>query len=267
VAYGEVEYRGRPRRRWGRRILVTLLVLLVVLIALVVVADRVGANVAERRIADQVQQELTGRDVRSTAPEVSIGGFPFLTQVLAGNYESIKILLRDVTASAEPAGGSGTVRLPRLDVEARDVDAPIEALRGNGGDIVAKTVDGTATVGYASVAKLINQPGLRLSERGGQLLAALPVEFFGQKFTLTGAADIEAVKGNIRLRFSDLDAEGLPTNAAVRSAVNGYARDLSIDVPLPTLPFGIQVREVRPLPEGLAVSATAKDVPLNRPPA
>jgi hypothetical protein len=264
VAYGEVEYRSRPRRRWGRRVLITLLLLLVVLGALLVVADRVGANVAEQRIADEVQQELTGRGVQSTAPEVSIGGFPFLTQVLDENYKSISILLRDVTASAEQTGAAETIRLPRLDVEAKDVSAPLAVLRGGQGDIVAKTVDGTATVGYASVAALIDQPDLRLSQRGGKLVAVLPVELFGQTFTLTGAADIEAVEGHIRLRFSELDAEGLPTNDAVRSAVNGYARELSIDVPLPALPFGIQVREVRPLPEGLAVTATAADVPLNR---
>jgi hypothetical protein len=260
VAYGGVEYGTRPRRRWGRRFLVTLLVLLVVLGALLVVADRVGANVAEQRIADEVQQELTGRGVRSTPPEVSVGGFPFLTQVLAGDYRSISILLRDVTASGDQAG----IRLPRLDVEARDVDAPLEVLRGGQGDIVARTVTGTATVGYASVAQLIEQPDLRLTERAGKLVATLPVRLLGQEFTLTGEAEIEAVDGKIRVRFDELDADGLPTNDAVRSAVNGYARELSIDVALPALPFGIQVREVNPLPEGLAVTATARDVPLNR---
>jgi hypothetical protein len=260
VAYGEVEHRARPRGRWARRVLVSLLILLVVLGALLVVADRVGANVAEQRIADEVQKELTGRGVQSTKPEVGIGGFPFLTQVLSENYESISILLRDVTATADQAG----IRLPRLDVEARDVSAPIDVLRGGPGDIVAKTVEGTATIGYASVVELIEQPGLRLSERGGKLVAVLPVRLFGQEFTLNGVADIEAVDGKVRLRFSDLDAEGLPTNDAVRSAVNGYASDLSIDVPLPALPFGIQVQRVRPLPEGLAVTATAKDVPLNQ---
>jgi hypothetical protein len=260
VAYGEADYAGRPRRRWGRRILITFIVLLVVLAALLVVADRVGANVAEQRIAEEVQKQLTARGVRSTPPEVSIGGFPFLTQVLAENYESIAIALRDVTAES----GQGAIRLPRLDVEARDVTATIDTIRTGQGDIVASTVEGTATVGYASVVELIDQQNLRLAERGGKLLANLPVELFGQQFTLTGEATIEAVEGKIRLRFQDLNAEGLPSNDAVRSAVNGYARDLSIDVALPPLPFGIALREVQPLPEGLAVTATADNVPLNQ---
>lgn len=260
MAYGEVEYRSRPRRRWGRRILITLLVLLIVLAALVAVADRVAANVAEQRVAEQVRQELTNRGVRSTPPEVTVGGFPFLTQVLDETYQSISIVLRDVATDAGDAG----IRLPRLDVEASDVAAPIETLRTGRGDIVAKTVEGTATIGYASVAALIDQPDLRLSESGGQLSAELPVELLGQRFTLTGQAEIEAGDGKITVRFDNLDAEGLPSDAAVRTAVKAYARQLSVDFELPPLPFGIQVREVTPLPEGLAVTATASNVPLNR---
>jgi hypothetical protein len=261
-AYGEAEQPTRPRRRWGRRILITLLVLLVVFAALLVVADRVGANIAEQRIGDEVEQELTSRSVRSATPEVSVGGFPFLTQVARGRYDSITIRLRDV--AAEATGDQAAIRLPRLDVRASDVDAPVETLRGGPGDIVAKTVEGTATIGHASVAQLINQPDLRLAHRDGKLVATLPVDLFGQTFTLTGQADIEAAGDAIRLRFSDLNAEGLPTNQAVRSAVNGYAEDLSIDVPLPALPFGIKLREVRPLPEGLSVAAAASDVSLNQ---
>ena len=60
VAYEEVpvgEVYGtqrRPRKRWGRRLLITLIVLLLLVGALLVVADRVGASVAERTISDRV---------------------------------------------------------------------------------------------------------------------------------------------------------------------------------------------------------------------
>ncbi|HYN92361.1 MAG TPA: DUF2993 domain-containing protein [Pilimelia sp.] len=250
----------RPRRRRGRGLLIALIVLLVVVGALVVVADRVGAGMAERRIAQEVQQELTARQVSSSTPEVTVGGFPFLTQVLAEKYESISILLRDVTTPPEISG----VRLPRLDIEARDVRAPLDTLRGGAGDIVAGTVDGTATIGYASVVKLIKQPDLRLAERGGKLIASLPIDLLGQRFTLTGEALVEAVQGKLRVRFRDLTAEGLPDQPAVRDSLNGVAEQMSIDLALPALPFGLAIGEVRALPEGLAVSARARNVPLNR---
>ena len=56
--------------------------------------------------------------------------------------------------------------------------------------MVATTVDGTGTITYASVAALIEQPGLELSERDGKLLATAPIELLGQQFTLNGTADL-----------------------------------------------------------------------------
>lgn len=263
MAYGEARSGGTygtRRRRRGRGLLVVLLILLLVLTALLVVADRVSASIAEQRIIDEVSQQLVSRGVRASPPDVSIGGYPFLTQVFAEKYKSISILLRDVSAET----GTDSIELLRLDVVANDVRAPIETLRSGQGDIVAQSIQGTATVEYGSVAKLMNQPNLKLAERDGQLLATLPVRLLGQEFTLTGEADVSPVKDAIRVRFRKLTADGLPDDSAVRSAVDGYARGLSIDVPLPPLLFGIQVSDVKPLPEGLAVTASARNVPLNQ---
>jgi hypothetical protein len=110
----------------------------------------------------------------------------------------------------------------------------------------------------------MEQPNLRLAERNGRLLASLPVELLGQQFTLTGEAELKAVKGKIQLRFEELTAEGIPDVPAVQNLISGYARQISIDVALPKLPFALEVQEVKALPEGLAVTATAKDVPLNQ---
>lgn len=265
MAYGEEWQQTRPARRWGRRLLIVLIVLLIVFGVLLAVADRVAEGVAEQRITEEVDQQLAARGVQSSRPEVSVGGFPFLTQVLGEKYDSITILLRDVSTAPDQRGDTPAgIKLSRVDVEARDVNAPIDTLRTGQGDIVATTVEGTATVGYPSVVKLINQPDLRLLERDGKLLATLPVRLFGQQFTLTGEAAITATDGGIRLKFQELTADGLPDTDAARSAVNTYAKDLSVDVPLPALPFGIKVRDVQPLPDGLAVTATAADVSLNQ---
>jgi hypothetical protein len=256
VAYGEVEYDGRPRRRRGRAVLITFLVLLAILVGLVVVADRVGASIAEDRIAKQVSKEMAARNVSSSTPEVTVGGFPFLTQVLNEKYESIGILLRDVD-------GEG-IRLPKLDVEARNVTATMKTITSGQGDITAETVTGTATIGYASVAQLMKAPNLRLAEKGGKLIATLPVNLLGREVTLSGEAEIKAVKGKIQLRFNDLNAEGVGALPGVRSLISGYAKQISVDITLPALPFALEVQDVKPLPEGLAVTASAKDVPLNK---
>ncbi|GAB3952024.1 hypothetical protein GCM10027614_55020 [Micromonospora vulcania] len=48
-----------------------------------------------------------------------------------------------------------------------------------------------------------------------------------------------------------------------RALLNSYAKGISIDIPLPDLPFQLAVRKVQPMPDGLTVTADAKNVPIN----
>ncbi|WFE37065.1 DUF2993 domain-containing protein [Micromonospora sp. WMMD998] len=249
---------GRPRRR-GRKLLVGFVVLLLVLAGLLVVADRVAAGVAERAIADQVRQELAKQDAQSGAPKVEIGGFPFLDQVLAGKYERISIRLTDVRGNVQ----GGVVDVPRLDVDARDVTASLDTIRSGRGDVVAESVDGRGTVTYDSLAKLLNRPGLKLAERDGNLAVTAPVDILGVKLTVNGTADLTVNDGKVALRFNDLTAEGLPNVAPARTLLSNYAKSISIDVPLPELPFQLNLRKVEPTPEGLVIEADATNVPIN----
>ncbi|GIJ28670.1 hypothetical protein Vqi01_38320 [Micromonospora qiuiae] len=255
----EQTYGRRPRRR-GRKILIGFGVLLLVFVCLVVVADRVAVSVAERAIADEVSQQVTQQGAQSAPPEVEVGGFPFLTQVLDGRYERISIKLRDVQGSVQ----GEAVALPSLNVDARNVRASLDTLRSGQGDVVAETVKGTGTISYQSVADLLNREGLVLGERDGKLAVTAPVDILGQRLTVTGTADIVVgEQGRIALKFNNLNAEGLPDAPLARTLVNNFARSISVDVPLPDLPFGLSVREVLPRPEGLTVTADARDVPIN----
>jgi hypothetical protein len=254
-----VEADPRPRRRWGRRLLGSLIVLLLLLGVLLVVADRAAAAFAERAIADQVRREVARQDVQASAPDVKVGGFPFLTQVLAERYESISIVLRDVRGSIE----GNTVSLPQLDVDARNVRASIETLRTGQGEVTAETMNGTGLLTYSSVAQLIDQPGLQLAEQGGKLVVKAPLEVLGQQFTVTGTANLSVAQGQVRIGFDSLTAEGLPAVPAAQALVNAYAKQISINIRLPELPFQLQVQQVQPRPDGLAVTATATDVPIN----
>lgn len=252
---------ARPRRRWGRRLLIVFIVLLVVLGGLLVVADRVAASVAERAISDRVAQELTRRDIQSSTPVVGVGGFPFLTQVLDGKYKSITIGLRDLEGAVE----GDSVRVPKFDATARDVTASIDTLRSGEGDVVAQTVTGTGTIEYASVVDLMNAPGLRLSERDGRLFATGPVEFAGQRITVSGSAsDVTYENGRVRIRFDQVTAEGVSQLPGIQALLNQFARQLSVSFALPELPFKLDVSEVRARPEGLVVDGRATNVPLNQ---
>jgi LmeA-like phospholipid-binding len=241
-------------RSRGRRLAIGGLVFLLVVVGLLVVADRVGAWYAERRIADEVRQEVAGREISTDEPDVRVGGFPFLTQVVSGEYESISITLRNVEG--------GGVRLPELDVQATGVHATLQTIRSGQGEARADRVTGTATIGYASVAALTNQSGLQLSGQNGQLRVRLPVQILGEDVTLVGTAKVRVNDNRIQVSVSDLDDESGNLPAQARTIANQYADRLSFAFRLPALPFNLTLGQVTPEAEGLTVTATAQGVPI-----
>lgn len=252
---------SRPRRRWGRRLLITLIVLLVLLGVALVVLDRFAASFAERQIGDRVAQEMRNQQATSAEPDVSVGGVPFLTQVVRGRYQEITILLRDFSA---PGNGDRPITMPLLDIRAKDVRAPLDTLRTRQGDIIATTVTGAGTVDYATLAELTEREGVKLGEKDGKLAVTAPLDILNQTVTINGTANLEIADGNVvRVRFDKVTAEGLPDIPLVQNALNNYARQISVDLQVPALPLDMKVQEVRPTPAGLVVTAGADEVPLN----
>jgi hypothetical protein len=240
--------------------LITFLVLLIILVALAVVADRVAASYAERLISDKVAEQVANQKATSEKPDVTIEGVPFLTQVARGEYREIKIELANFSG---PAGNGKTISTKLLDVRANDVRAPLDTIRSGNGDIQAGTVSGTGTIDYAQLVKLVGQPGVTLTEKDGKLVGSAPVTALGQKFTITGAADL-SVQGNVvRVRFADVQTDGLPDNAVIRGLVNTYVQRLAFDIRVPALPLKLVVKKVQPQADGLQFTAEAKDVALN----
>jgi hypothetical protein len=256
----EVYGSSRPRRRWGRRLLATLIVLLIIIGIILVVLDRFGASYAERVIGDRVAEQVANQKATSAKPDVTVEGVPFLTQVLSGNYQEIKIELRDFSG---PAGDGKTLKMPLLDIRAKDVRAPLDTLRNRQGAIVATTVSGAGTIDYAQVAQLIGQKGLTLKESGGKLVGAAPVQALGQTFNVTGAATLTVKDGVVQVRFSDVTAAGLPDVPLVRNIIDSYVQRLAVDLKVPALPLKLKVQKVQPTSAGLVVTAGANEVPLN----
>jgi len=246
---------SRPRRRWGRRLLIVFIVLLVIVGVILAVADRVGLSYAERMIGDKVAAQVSAQKATSDQPEVTIVGFPFLTQVAAGKYHEVKIELANFSA---PANGR-TLKLPLLDVRAQDVRAPLSALR-SGGSIVATTVTGTGTIDYTQLATLIGQRDLKLTEKDGKLTGSLPVSLLGQTFEVTGTAALSVSKGALQVRVSDVTTGNAPDAALVRNLINTYVKSLGVSFKLPTLPLRLTVESLQPQPNGLTFTAAAHDV-------
>ncbi|HEX5204352.1 DUF2993 domain-containing protein [Paractinoplanes rhizophilus] len=250
----------RPRRRWGRRLFISFVVLLILVAAALAVGDRVAASYAERRISDRVAQEVAEQKATSEKPDVTIEGFPFLTQVARGVYHEIKIELADFTG---PAVEGRTIRIKLLDIRANDVTAPLDTLRSGSGKVTAGTVTGTGLIDYAQLTELIGQPGVTLAEKDGKLVASAPVTALGQTVDVSGNAEL-TVKGDVvQVRFSDVKAAGLPDNALVRGLINSYVQKLAFQLTVPPLPLDLQVKKVEPQADGLEITAAASNVDLS----
>lgn len=252
--------RVRPRRRWGRRLLITFIVLVLLIGAALAVADRVAASYAERTISDRVAEQVANQKATSEQPAVTIEGFPFLTQVARGVYHEIKIELKDFSG---PAGDGRTIRMKLLDVRANDVKAPLDTIRSGNGAITAGSVTGTGLVDYSQLTELVGQPGVKLGEKDGKLVGSAPVQVLGKTVTLSGTASLTVKGGVVQVRFSDVKAAGLPDNAVVRGLVNSYVQRLAFDLTVPPLPLDLKVQKVEAQADGLRITAGATDVALN----
>ena len=144
-----------------RRLLAWLAVLVIVLGIILGVIDRVGVQYAEQQVAKNVATELASRNITSAPPEVTITGFPFLTQVAKGNYDEIQLNLRDLKG--------GTLPLPLLEVRAYDVRATVEGLRNGTEKAVATLVNGTGTLSYADLVEVSGLEGVTLIGDGSVL--------------------------------------------------------------------------------------------------
>jgi hypothetical protein len=213
------------------------------------VLDRVGVHYAEQQVAKNVATELASRNITSAPPEVTITGFPFLTQVASGNYDEIQLNLRDLKG--------GTLPLPLLEVHAYDVRATVEGLRNGTEKAVATLVNGTGTLSYADLVEVSGLEGVTLIGDGSQLRVTGNAGIAGQ---LTGAATVTIVDGRVRIQVTELTASNLAPIA--QQLVNTFKDRLARTFDIPPLPFNMKLQSVNPAPTGLEISVTAKEVEL-----
>jgi hypothetical protein len=232
-----VERRPRRKRR-GRRWLIALLVL----IALVVAADRVGVVVAEGAAASKIQKQQN----LSQKPSVSIGGFPFLTQVASRDFSHITVDIHGLVADGVPIS---------------DVHADLTGVHvaSNYNSATADTLVATAEVSYADLSAYVSKQAADIGQvtisRGtdGKLKASMSILSFSVSaqvsVTLLANNTIEVKSGAISTPLSGL---GLTT-----------PQGFDYKIGLGTLPFGIQLGGLDFTGTGIQVSATAHNIPLS----
>ncbi|MGY1617142.1 DUF2993 domain-containing protein [Geodermatophilus sp. SYSU D00691] len=224
-----------------------LLITVVVLLGLALVADRLAVGFAEDRVAEQLatQGRLQG------TPSVEIGGFPFLTQVVAGDYEDVRISLT-ADELGQPEGTSA-------DVVLQGVQVPLSSLvSGSVTEVPVDHVDGTATLAYDLLAAELGGD-TTLAPEGDGLRITRTVEVAGFTLPLTAAGTV-TLDGN-QLVVDVEEAAG--AGADVPGWLVGEVSDLlDLRYDIPALPFGLQLTGVRPGEDGVVVTVEATDTVL-----
>jgi hypothetical protein len=224
-----------------------LLVLLVLLLGAAVVADRVGEGVAEDRIAAEVAERggLTG------TPAVDVTGWPFLTQALGGRYEDVRITLT-AEQLGQPVGTSA-------DLSLRGVHLPLSAaISGSVEQVPVDRVDGTATLSYALLAAQLGGD-TTLAPEGDGVRVTRTVEVLGVEVPLTATGTLRLDGDAVVVDVGEAEAAGV----GVPDFVVDRADDLlDFRYPVPALPFGLQVTDVRPAEDGVDAALEATDVVL-----
>ncbi|MFZ4161337.1 DUF2993 domain-containing protein [Streptomyces griseoincarnatus] len=241
------------------RALRILLVIAVVLGAIFVIVDRVAVHFAEGEAADRVRAS----EGLASTPDVDIQGFPFLTQVLGGSLDEVRVGISDYEAGA--GEGGKTIRIADLRADLRGVQ-----FSGDFGSAVADSATGTATIAYdellrnakaepTQVAPGITAEVVALADGGnGKIKVALETTVLGTKLPVTVLSSVTVVDGNtVRVR-----ADALPVLGGVEIAESRVRRITDFEQKIDGLPGGISLEKVQAAADGVDVTVSGKDVRL-----
>ncbi|MFF3909541.1 DUF2993 domain-containing protein [Streptomyces sp. NPDC001848] len=248
------------------RALRILLILVVVLGGLFVIADRVAVHFAQNEAADK----LRTTENLATTPDVSIKGFPFLTQVVSGRLDDVEVGIRDYEATTANSSGSPSekIRIDDLNASMKDV-----TFSGDYSSATAATATGTALITYDELLKTAKSqptevaPGVTarvtgLSDGGnGKIKVAVKVEAPALGIKLPNPVYVLSsvtARGNT----VKVHADSLPELAGMELAGSRIRTITDFQQRIDRLPGGIQLDKVEAAKDGVEIAVKGSGVRL-----
>ena len=218
--------RPRRRRRWPWIVLASVLVLLVLLVVL----DRVAVAYAENQAAQQMQSQ--GFPAK---PDVTIKGFPFLTQVAARHINDVHITANNVK--------EGPVKL-NLVADATDVRLDPGYQSGTIGHVT-----GTGVIPFSSVASAFGGggSGLSITSTGGNNVK-VSLSIAGFDVSMTGSVE---QTGPNTLKVHLNPPSGIPVSLPIPS---------NFTINIPKLPLHLTIQSVKVTSQGVVVRASGSNI-------
>ncbi|WLW54009.1 DUF2993 domain-containing protein [Streptomyces sp. YU58] len=238
------------------RALRILLIVAVILGGLFVVADRVAVNFAEGEVADRLK---TQEGLAST-PDVSIEGFPFLTQVAGGELDDVRVGMKDY--EADTGTGGQRIRIDDLQANMRGV-----AFSGDYSSATANAASGTASITYAELLKTaaseetelplgITAKVVGLSDGGnGKIKVDVKVSALQQPVSVLSTVTVDG--DTVRVH-----ADSIPSFGGIQAAENEVRSITDFEQKIEGLPGGIKLDTVRAAQNGVDITVKGSNVHL-----
>ncbi|MFE9571687.1 DUF2993 domain-containing protein [Streptomyces sp. NPDC006692] len=226
------------RRRWVRILAITVGVLAVLFTA----ADRIAVHYADQE-AGRLAKGAYG--FTNAAMDVSIGGFPFLTQAAEGTLDHVSLTADKFYVSTTGNRQGDWLDIARLHLDLRDITVPSLTARS----AQANLATGTLTLSYQDLSDLVT----RLAGRGGSLQVSPAEGSDGQaaRVKVTGTAGQTALNSTATLL-----AQGNELSLTVPGAERATAAWKV------SLPEGVGFTAARSTPDGVEISLTGHQVVL-----
>ncbi|CAL9529312.1 hypothetical protein SUDANB105_03987 [Streptomyces sp. enrichment culture] len=240
------------------RALRIVLIVVVILGGLFVAADRLAVNFAEGEAADRLR---TSENLAET-PDVSINGFPFLTQVAGGELDDVEVGIDDYEAAT---GDGENIRIDDLTAHMKGVE-----FSGDYSSATAASATGTATIAYDELLKAAKSeptevaPGVTarvvsLADGGkGKIKVGLEAEVPVLGTQRLSVLSTVAVKGDT----VEVRTDSLPELAGLDLAEESVREITDFQQAIDDLPGGIRLDKVEAAPDGVEITVRGSNVQL-----
>jgi len=243
------------------RALRILLIVVVILGGLFVLADRVALHFAQNEAADKLR---TTENLAST-PDVSIKGFPFLTQVASGELDDVEIGIKDYEADTGSGGSTGvkSIRIDDLKADMKGVE-----FSGDYSSATAATATGTATIAYDELLKAAKSqptqifPGVKaqvvgLSDGGnGKIKVDVKVSAAGASQTYPVLSTVKVDGDTVKVHADNLPKLVVDlAESRIRSITDFQQR-------IDQLPGGVTLDSVQAAKNGVEITVKGSNVKL-----
>ncbi|WP_217140952.1 DUF2993 domain-containing protein [Streptomyces sp. AC627_RSS907] len=242
------------------RALRILLIVVVILGGLFVIADRVAVNFAEDEAADK----LRSTENLASTPDVSIKGFPFLTQVVGGELDDVEIGIDDYEAST--ANRAEKIRVDDLRATMKGVE-----FSSDFSSATAASATGSATVSYDELMKAAKSeptdvaPGVSakvigLSDGGnGKIKVTLRATAFGVE-----VPEPVDVLSTVTVKDNNVEvvADGLPEVGGKQLAESRIRAITDFQQTIDELPGGVKLDKVQAAKDGVEITVKGSNVRL-----